>query len=474
LFFFSTCPLKTKIMERKYFGTDGIRGQYGQEPMTSEFLYRTGKAAASFFQTQASPLIIVGRDTRASGPALEHAFCRGIEDAGGQCQQIGVIPTAAVAVNTVAQHAAAGAMISASHNPHADNGIKFFNTQGFKLTDNAEHAIEKLIDETPCPELALHADLNFETDTTAVSTYHAAIRASLPDSFSLTGCHICVDASHGAAFRTTPDFLESLGATVTRLNTAPDGKNINHQCGSQHTEEICSAIKEHAQTAFVPQTRDRPQGPLGLAHDGDADRLIMIDENGIPLDGDELLAILAVGMLKNGVLADNTLVATVMSNLGLDQCLKDHGGRVIRTDVGDRYVLQAMQEKSLSLGGEQSGHMIFLDHLPTGDGLLSGVQALRFIQESGQPLCELRTILKKFPQKLFNLKVREKRPLTDMPEINRLILAAEKNFGNSGRIFFRYSGTENLARLLIEARDGSLIEPLADSILKPLQAAIGV
>ncbi len=436
--------------------------------MTPSFIYRAGKAAAEHFRKDEAPLFVIGRDTRASGPVLEAAFCQGVEAAGGRCHRIGVVPTAAVALNTMAQKAAAGAMISASHNPHQDNGIKFFNPAGFKLSDATELALEKRIDACTAPELHLNPPLSFEADPAAVSVYLQAIRATLPSDFSLRGSHIVVDASHGAAYQTTPDFLESLGATVTRLNTTPDGTNINANCGSQHTEPICADIKNRAQHASA-----QSGPPLGVAHDGDADRLIMIDEDGVPLDGDELLAILGVGMLKSGQLKGNQVVATVMSNLGLDACISEHGGQVIRTDVGDRYVLEAMQKDSLSLGGEQSGHMIFLDHFPTGDGLLSGIQALRFIQESGQPLRELRHILKKFPQQLYNLHVREKRPLQEMPEIHDLIQKAEADFGDSGRIFFRYSGTENLARLLIEARDGSVIEPLAESILKPLRHYIG-
>ncbi|MEM1158194.1 MAG: phosphoglucosamine mutase [Verrucomicrobiota bacterium] len=457
-------------MKRQYFGTDGIRGTYGQAPMTPDFFYRAGKSAAEYFRSDRAPVFVVGRDTRESGPALEAAFCQGIEAADGICHRIGVVPTAAVAINAISHQAAAGAMISASHNPSADNGIKFFNSQGYKLSDQVELAIEKRINACPAHDVLFAAGLDFEADADAVNTYYAAIRSSLPAGFSLQGFHLVVDASHGAAYQTTPNFLESLGAKVTRLNTAPNGTNINAQCGSQHTSGICEKIRTLAETVG---TGSSPRGSLGLAHDGDADRLIMIDENGIPLDGDELLAILGVGMLKQGNLAGHTVVATVMSNLGLDRCIAEHGGKVIRTNVGDRYVLEAMQKHGLSLGGEQSGHMIFLDELPTGDGLLSGIQALRFIQESGQPLHALRKILTKFPQKLYNLKVRDKRPLTEMPEIRDLIAGAEAEFADSGRIFFRYSGTENLARLLIEAQDGSRIEPIAERILLRLRETIG-
>jgi len=455
-------------MQRKYFGTDGIRGTYGQEPMTPEFFYRTGVAAADYFQSDQNPLFVIGRDTRVSGPALEKAFSLGVESAGGRCQHIGVVPTAAVAVNTIQHQAAAGVMISASHNPYADNGIKFFNSQGFKLSDDIELAIEKRIDECPAAPVDTETALTFDADTDAVRIYHEAIHASLPSDFSLEGTQLIVDASHGAAYRSTPDFLKSLGADITILNASPDGSNINAACGSQHTTGICEKINELA------ALKSAASGPLlGLAHDGDADRLIMIDEKGVPLDGDELLAILGVGMLKTKNLAGNSVVATVMSNLGLDRCISDHGGQVIRTEVGDRYVLEAMQQDSLSLGGEQSGHMIFLDYLPTGDGLLSGIQALRFIQQSGQPLYELRNVLKKFPQQLYNLKVREKRPLEQMPQVAEIIRIAETKLADSGRIFFRYSGTENLARLLIEAQDASVIEPIAESILGPLSDLIG-
>ncbi|MEM6823349.1 MAG: phosphoglucosamine mutase, partial [Verrucomicrobiota bacterium] len=339
--------------------------------------------------------------------------------------------------------------------------------EGFKLPDSAELQIEALIEQTPSPEISLSSKLDLSTSKTDSALYQNRLLETLPKGFSLKGFTIVTDCANGASFQTTPKILSDLGARVIPLHTEPDGKNINKNCGSQHPQDACQKIRELAQDS-------QNKALIGICHDGDADRLILIDDQGNPLDGDELLAILAVGLLKQNQLSKNTLVATVMSNLALEECLTAYGGTVVRTVVGDRYVLEAMQTGGFSLGGEQSGHMIFRDHLPTGDGLLSALQALHSIQQSKEPLSQQRAILKKFPQKLFNLPVKEKLPIEEMPQVEEAISKAEASLANQGRILFRYSGTENKARLLVEAKEASSIEPLAQSILEPLKAKIGV
>lgn len=458
-------------MARNYFGTDGIRGPFGNPPLTTEFFFRLGKAAFDFFDRSpksAEPTtLVIGRDTRSSGPILEDAFVNGFSRSGGQVIRLGVLPTASISANIPPHQADGGAMISASHNPHQDNGIKFFDASGFKLSNEAEEAFEQVIDHIQpesctLPQPALH----FDAIPEGKQHYFEVLRRSLPENFSLKGWRIFVDAAHGAAHETTPEFLRQLGATVELIGANPDGKNINHQCGSQHPEKAARAV-----AAFHNENQDEPV--CGLCHDGDADRLLLIDENGATLDGDELLAICATSAARAGKLKGNGIVATVMSNLGLDECVRELGGTVVRTPVGDRYVLEAMQREKITIGGEQSGHTLFLDHLPTGDGLLTALQVFQASQSSSSSVASLKKCIRKYPQKLFNVTVSEKKPIEKIPEAARALRQVESELAETGRVFFRYSGTENKARLLIEARDIQNINPAAELILAPLRAAIG-
>jgi len=442
-------------MKRRYFGTDGIRGRAGETPITAEFAEKLGCALVKVLGVE-NPVVAIGRDTRASGPMLEEALARGITSAGGDVRLLGVLPTPGVAAYVVENRLAAGAVISASHNPAHDNGIKFFSGDGFKLPDETELAIEQQLDAS-APAVA-PGPIGKVDD--AVSRYVAHALKSLPPDFSLRGLKIAVDCANGAAHETTPQALRALGADVHVFHAAPDGLNINADCGSTVAGEISRLVKETG-------------AQVGLSHDGDADRLLLCDETGDPLDGDELLAIAGLDLLARGELPGKTIVATVMSNLGLDELFESRGGKVVRTAVGDRYVLEAMRAGGYVLGGEQSGHMIFLRHGTTGDGLVSALQILRVMKESGKPLSELRRVLTKYPQAQRAVKVSSKPPLEELPQVQSAIRAAEEALAPRGRVLVRYSGTEPKARILLEGREATVLEEHADKIAAALTGAIG-
>ncbi|MFM8807686.1 MAG: phosphoglucosamine mutase [Chthoniobacterales bacterium] len=440
-------------MKRRYFGTDGVRGRFGEDPITPAFAEKLGRALV--LALGGSPTIAIGRDTRGSGPALEEALARGIVSAGGNVKLLGVLPTPGVAAFVTLQKMDAGAVISASHNPAQDNGIKFFSGDGFKLPDEAEAKIESLL------EAQSNAPSNGKTETVegagAMFVDHAL--RSLPKGFRLDGLKIAVDCANGASFETTPAALRALGAEAHIFHVSPDGANINENCGSTVAGEISRLVKENG-------------AQVGLSHDGDADRLLLCDETGDPLDGDELLAIAGLDLLERGELAGKTIVATVMSNLGLDELFESRGGKVVRTAVGDRYVLEAMRAGGYVLGGEQSGHMIFLRHGTTGDGLVSALQILRVMKESGKPLSELRRVLSKYPQAQRAVKVSLKPPLEELPQVQSAIRAAEEALAPRGRVLVRYSGTEPKVRILLEGREAGLLEDHADRIASALRAAV--
>jgi len=453
------------MSKRSWFGTDGIRGEYGTEPMTPSFAFRAGLAAGKYFSPEGGARFVLGRDTRGSGIPLEAALSDGLRQAGCDVLPVGVLPTAAVALVTVEEKAAAGVMVSASHNPFADNGIKFFSSTGSKLPDEAEEKIEALISQTDGAATGREDSIpdhpDFSLTEHAYSIYAKKLKGSLQEGLTLKGIHVTVDSANGASWQSTPRLLSELGAEVEALEVSPNGKNINENCGSQHPERLQKALKA------------RGSG-VGLAHDGDADRLVLIDEEGEALDGDELLAIAAAALGSRNLLKQQCLVATVMSNLGLDEAMNAKGIKVLRSAVGDRYVLELMLKEGASLGGEQSGHMLFLDHAPTGDGLLSALQIFQHMKETGRPLAELRKIMRKYPQHLINVKVREKLPLEQMPEVGAALAEVQAHLGFTGRAFLRYSGTENKVRLLLESRDGRDFDVLADKILRPLRDRIGV
>jgi phosphoglucosamine mutase len=367
-----------------------------------------------------------------------------------------------VAFLTVHFKACAGIVISASHNPYEDNGLKIFRGDGYKCDDALELDLEAMIEEESLRrEAVTHEPGRIRSWTDGAERYvDLAVRAYGPG-LDLHGMKVVVDAGHGAAYRTTPLVLRALGAEVSALNVAPDGKNINAGCGSLHPEHIAKAVPE-----FGAQ--------IGLAHDGDADRLICCDETGSLLDGDEMLAVIALDYLRRGTLAKKTLVATVMSNLGLDECVAAAGGQVLRSGVGDRYVLELMRAHALNVGGEQSGHVILRDYNTTGDGLVTALELLRIMRATGEPLSRLRLGLKKYPQLLVNLKVRERVPLEQIPGVMETVRAVEAELGASGRILLRYSGTEAKIRLLVETKDAALLEPTAARVLAPVRRALGV
>lgn len=445
-------------MKRRYFGTDGIRGRAGEEPITTEFAEKLGRAAARVLGAGTGrPVIAIGRDTRESGPQLEQALAGGITSAGGDAVLLGVLPTPGVAARVLDDGLAAGAVISASHNPAGDNGIKFFSGSGDKLPDETEVRIEAGL-EAPEEAGAEHGRVMQADDAAARYVAHAL--RSVPEGFSLGGMRIAVDCANGAAFETTPAALRALGADAHVFHAAPDGRNINLRCGSTESGEISRLVRETG-------------AHVGLSHDGDADRLVLCDETGSPLDGDELLAMAAIDLLRRGELPGNTVVATVMSNLGLDGAVEQAGGRVVRTAVGDRYVLEAMRAGGFILGGEQSGHMIFARHGTTGDGLVSALQIFRLMARSGQPLSRLRQVLNKYPQAQRAVAVREKTPLENLPAVQSAIGAAEQALAPRGRVLVRYSGTEPKLRILLEGRDASLLEKHADLIAQSVRDAIG-
>ncbi|MGH8016903.1 MAG: phosphoglucosamine mutase [Opitutaceae bacterium] len=435
-------------MSRQYFGTDGVRGVYGGPVMTDVFAWRLGRAAGRWLagQGMSAPDVIIGHDTRFSGPALERALAFGLQSAGARVKSAGIVPTPAVSLAVRHFGAALGVVVTASHNPAADNGIKFFNSLGTKLDDAIEEEIENLLPgeaEAPGePAAALPAMEAIAVEQLYIETL---LRVLEPD--SLAGMRIVLDAGNGASCRTSPAVLRGLGAEVVVLSDAPDGNNINAGCGSQHPAAM------QAKVAALGAV-------IGIAHDGDADRLVLSDENGHGVDGDEILAILADHALKAGRLNQRTLVATVQSNLGLRRFMERAGGALVQTAVGDRYVAEAMTSGGFNLGGESSGHVICADISPCGDGLAAALLVLRAMLDSGKKLSELRRMLVKFPQETRALRVPAKPPIKSLPALSAAIRAAEEELGGGGRVMVRYSGTEPKLRLLVEGAEPETVSRL--------------
>ncbi len=455
---------------RKIFGTDGVRGVANLEPVTAETALKLGRAAAHVFasggkprRTGRRPVIVIGKDTRISGYMLENALAAGVMSLGVDVFLLGPIPSPGVAYLTRTLRADAGIVLSASHNSYEDNGIKFFRHDGYKLDDAIEERIEDLVFSGEIENIRPTSDNIGQAKRIddALARYVEHAKSSFPKGLTLEGIHIAVDAANGAAYKSTPWILQELGAACSVFHDEPNGKNINANCGSTHPEEISRLVKQTG-------------AQVGISHDGDADRVQLCDENAEIVDGDEILAICACDAIRRGALAQNTLVATVMSNFGLDETLRENHGRVLRTKVGDRYVLEAMMKQDLNIGGEQSGHMIFRDYSTTGDGIVAALQVVRIMAETGKPLSELKRCLRKYPQAQRNLKVREKRPLEQLPGVMKLVAAAEAELNGSGRVLLRYSGTEPKIRLLIEGRDDAQITAHADRIAEAIQEQIGV
>ncbi len=449
---------------RRYFGTDGIRARANFPPLVPEFAVRLGQAAAAVFLARRGaapdwPVAVVGKDTRQSCDMLESAFAAGLASRGIDVRLAGVVPTPAVARLVLEEGAVFGAVISASHNPFGDNGIKFFGPDGYKPDDALESEIEAALDEadaaSPAGAVGRIAPL-----ARAADRYVAFVRGTAGDDRELfRGLRVALDAANGSASETSEAILRSLGAKVSAFHHHPSGININLDCGCTHPEVVAALVRETG-------------ADVGIAHDGDADRVLLCDETGSPLDGDEVMAIAAVSMLREGTLKDRTLVATVMSNAGLDEAVRAAGGRVLRTGVGDRYVVEAMRRAGCNFGGEQSGHFVFRDHNTTGDGILAAVQLLKVMRRSGRPLSELRRVMTKLPQAQRHLRVREKPPLERLAAAP-LVAALETALGGSGRVLLRYSGTESLLRLLVEGRDEAYIAREADAIAAAIHEEIG-
>jgi phosphoglucosamine mutase len=458
------------IQAKKIFGTDGVRGVANVEPVTAETALKLGRAAAHVF-TQlnprtipegARPKIVLGKDTRLSGYMLENALVAGITSLGVDVLIIGPLPTPGVAYITRALRADAGIVLSASHNSYEDNGIKFFRHDGYKLDDQVEQRIEQLVFAGEVDSIRPTAGKigRAARIDDALGRYVEFAKASFSRGMSLEEMRVAVDVANGAAYKSTPCVLRELGADVIIAHNEPNGMNINAQCGSTYPQEIQRLVKESG-------------ADVGITHDGDADRVLLCDENGEIVDGDEILAIASVDLLRAGRLEQNTLVATVMSNFGLDETLAAHGGKVVRTKVGDRYVIEEMISRKLNLGGEQSGHIIFRDFTTTGDGIISALQILRIMHKTGQPLSKLKTCLKKYPQAQRNLVVKAKPPIEELREVVKLRDEVERELAGQGRVLLRYSGTEPQIRLLIEGREFDKIDKQADRIANAIQNAIG-
>jgi phosphoglucosamine mutase len=442
------------------FGTDGIRGIANRHPMTAEMAVKIGRAIARRFG-KAEQCIVIGRDTRLSGPMLESALTAGICAMGTSVMSAGIMPTPAVAFLTTAVQAAAGVVVSASHNPYSDNGIKVFSSAGRKLTEAEELQLEELILDDGFDQVAAEVEDpgTAEPIISAGEHYVQFLTAALPEKRLLQGLDIVIDCSNGAVFQTAPVLFAEAGATVETLFAAPDGKNINRACGSQHPQTLATAVREKGAAA-------------GLAFDGDGDRLIAVDELGEVLTGDQVLAICAAFLKKNGRLKNDTVVSTVMSNLGLGNALKQMGARHVTCAVGDRNVVEAMQACGAVLGGEDSGHTVFLADHTTGDGMLTALKLLEILVRTGKTLSELKTVMTVYPQALISVDVRRKPALESVPEVMLAVGEAERSLKGQGRVLVRYSGTQMQCRVMVEGPTESATRrwcrEIADVVAKTL------
>jgi phosphoglucosamine mutase len=455
---------------KKIFGTDGVRGTANIEPVTAETALKLGRAAAHVFKNlerqsrgRGKHKIVIGKDTRLSGYMLENAISSGILSMGVDVLFIGPLPTPGVAYATRSLRADAGIVVTASHNPYTDNGIKFFRADGYKLDDKIEGEIENLVfsgaieNVRPSSEQIGRA---VRIDD-ALGRYIEFAKSSFPKGLTLEGVKIVLDCGHGAAYKSSPSVLRELGAEVIVYGSQPDGKNINAGCGSMHPEAMCRKVVEHG-------------AHLGIAHDGDADRVLLCDEKGNLIDGDDIMAIAALEMLAEKSLVKQTLVSTVMSNAGLEAAIKKAGGKMLRTPVGDKNVIDEMLREGFNFGGEQSGHLIFRDYGTTGDGLVAALQILRILKTKQTPLSKLAQCWTRFPQLVTNVKVREKKPFEQLDGLNKLVADAEKELSaQGGRLLLRYSGTEPKARLLVEGRDAKTLAAWSKKICGAIQKQIG-
>ncbi|MGE5284741.1 MAG: phosphoglucosamine mutase [Actinomycetota bacterium] len=441
-------------MARKLFGTDGVRGVANTDPMTVETALAMGQAAAHLFRGKnGRHRILIGKDTRLSGYMFETALAAGICAMGGDVMLVGPMPTPGIAFLTHSMRADAGVVISASHNPYPDNGIKFFGRDGFKLPDDVESRIEGLMygehlkeNRPPSPQIGKAQRID-----DATGRYIVYLKGTFPAHLSLDGMRIVVDCANGAAYRIAPQVFAELGAEVIPIGVSPNGVNINDQCGSLYPEVVSAKVKE-------------ARADIGISLDGDADRVIVVDQKGVVQDGDRIMAICAWEMARKRKLAKNTVVATVMSNIGLQLFLKERKIKLLRAPVGDRYVVEAMRAGGYNFGGEQSGHLIFLDHATTGDGVLAALQLLAVMVASGKKISDLGKDLVVFPQMLHNIRMRQRVPLESMKGLLKAQAEFEKALGSRGRIVVRYSGTEPLLRIMVEGEDPDQVETIVNAL----------
>jgi phosphoglucosamine mutase len=444
-------------MSRKFFGTDGIRGRTNQPPMTAEMAQRVGQAAgAHFLRGDHRHRVVIGKDTRLSGYMMETALISGFTSVGMDVVMVGPVPTPAVALLTRSMRADLGVMISASHNPYVDNGIKLFGPDGYKLSDADEKAIERLIEQPP---LLVDAPLigRSRRIEDARGRYIHAAKSTFPEELRLDGMKIVVDCANGAAYQVAPEALWELGADVVAIGVSPNGVNINEGFGSTAPQALQARVVEEG-------------AHIGIALDGDADRLIVVDEKGKIVDGDQLMAVIALSWARRGLLEGNGIVATVMSNFGLERFLNENGLDLARTQVGDRYVLEKMREGGFNVGGEQSGHLILSDYATTGDGLVAALQILAVLVEEGRPASEVLHLFDPLPQLLKNVRFGGGAPL-EADGVKSAIEAAEKRLDGCGRLVIRKSGTEPLIRVMAEGEDPALVEQVVDSICEAVKAA---
>ncbi|MCP4817621.1 MAG: phosphoglucosamine mutase [Shimia sp.] len=447
-------------MTRKFFGTDGVRGTANTYPMTAEMALRIGAAVGRYFRNDGTNQhrVVIGKDTRLSGYMFENALTAGLTSTGMNVFLLGPVPTPAVGLLTTSMRADLGVMISASHNPAQDNGIKFFGPDGFKLSDEAELEIEKLIESGVEPAQSVNIGRATRIDDGRFR-YIERVKSSLPRALPLSGVKVVVDCANGAAYRAAPEALWELGAEVIPVGVAPNGLNINENCGSTGTRTACEAVVAHG-------------ADVGICLDGDADRVMIIDETGQVADGDQIMGLLASRWAESGQLNGGTLVATVMSNLGLERFLEGKGLRLERTAVGDRYVVEAMRKGGFNLGGEQSGHIVMTDYATTGDGLMAGLQFVAAMVESGKTASALANVFETVPQMLKNVRYGMGQKPLEAASVQEAIADAEAALVGTGRLLIRKSGTEPLVRVMAECEDAQLLERTVDSVVDAVKAAV--
>ncbi|NQS99842.1 MAG: phosphoglucosamine mutase [Candidatus Omnitrophica bacterium] len=452
-------------MIAKLFGTDGIRGEVGKYPLTQEGVFNVGQTLGlwlkqQFPQAQGPLKVIIGKDTRESGEQLERALTEGLRLNGLTVQQIGVCSTPAVAYLTCALGAHLGVAISASHNPGSDNGIKLFNSKGYKLFTSEEQEIETAFSQFPASNQQVKLKLDRLTKEDECLSLYTKFAKSGLNGANLSTLTVVLDCAFGSLSKIAPQTFRELGAKVVAINTEADGKNINVNCGTLYPQKMAEAVLQH-------------KADVGIAFDGDGDRLMLSDEQGNILDGDQMLAILSKYYHQRKQLAADTVVCTLMSNIGLEVYLKSCGLRMVRTKVGDKYVLEEMLKQKACLGGEQSGHIIILQRTTTGDGLITALELIKIMLEANKPLSKLAEKLEKFPQVLLNVKVKERKPLAEIPGLNAEVKQQQEKLGESGRISVRYSGTEKLARVMVEGRKLQQVRSIAEALAKKIEDAVG-